>query len=237
MESLEILTPTAETYDQLQRAYKHLNTMLFQGQLPDCLLTLQRKKRTFGYFSRNRFVTDAGKRTDEIALNPAYFAVSPQKEILQTIAHEMCHMWQHHFGKPGRSRYHNQEWADKMESIGLMPSSTGKLGGAKTGDKIADYAIEAGLFDQACDALYSTGFKVTWMDSQPELIPGEPVPEFLQEGEGGGEDDQPIKDKSNRVKYTCSGCDTNVWGKPKLRIICADCKVGFDPFEGEEEAN
>lgn len=235
MENAEILVPTAETYAQLQRAYRHLNSMLFGGELPDCLLTLQRKKRTMGYFSRNRFVTEAGKKTDEIALNPAFFAVCPQKEILQTIAHEMCHMWQHHFGKPGRSRYHNQQWADKMESIGLMPSSTGKPGGEKTGDKIADYAIEGGVFDQACEALYATGFKVTWMDSQPEIPAGMPVPEFLQDGEGGEEGIQPIKDKSNRVKYTCPKCDANAWGKPMLRIICADCKVGFDPFEAIDE--
>lgn len=45
----------------------------------------------------------------------------------------------------------NEEWADKMEGIGLMPSSTGKPGGSRTGEKMADYAIEGGLFMQATD--------------------------------------------------------------------------------------
>lgn len=238
MENAEILVPTAETYGQLQVAYRHLNTSLFAGKLPDCLLTLQRKKKTMGYFSRNRFVTETGKKTDEIALNPAFFAVRAQKEILQTIAHEMCHLWQFHFGKPGRGRYHNQEWAEKMVSIGLMPSSTGLPGGEKTGDSMCDYAIEGGVFDQACDALYATGFKVTWMDSFPEMPVGMPVPEFLQnETEGNGEGgEEPIKDKSNRVKYTCPECDTHVWGKPKLRLLCVDCNSKFDPFEAAEES-
>lgn len=50
----------------------------------------------------------------------------------------MTHLWQYHFGKPGRRGYHNKEWANKMESIGLMPSSTGQPGGDKTGDKMAE---------------------------------------------------------------------------------------------------
>ena len=69
----------------------------------------------------------------------------------------MAHAWQQHFGNPGRRGYHNEEWADKMESIGLMPSSTGKLGGSRTGEKMADYAIKGGLFMQATDKLLAAG--------------------------------------------------------------------------------
>ncbi len=54
--------------------------------------------------------------------------------MLATLAHEMVHLWQHHFGKPGRGRYHNKEWAEKMKSIGLQPTTTGKDDGAETGD-------------------------------------------------------------------------------------------------------
>lgn len=31
------------------------------------------------------------------------------------------------------------------------------------------------------------------------------------------------ENRSNRLKYTCSGCGLNVWGKPQLRIKCVDC--------------
>ena len=50
----------------------------------------------------------------------------------------MVHLWQHHRGTPGRGRYHNQEWAEKMIEIGLMPTDTGKPGGRITGDHMAD---------------------------------------------------------------------------------------------------
>ncbi len=142
--------PTAQAYAELQHAFDHFNGRLFDGQLPQCLLTLQREKKTCGYFSAQRFGDQAGQRVDEIALNPAYFAVEPLQEIMQTIVHEMVHLWQFHFGKPGRGRYHNDEWADKMQAIGLMPSSTGAPGGRRTGDHMGDYMIAGGLFDTAC---------------------------------------------------------------------------------------
>lgn len=162
-------TPTRETYGELQEAYDHFNRVLFSGELPPCLITLQREKRTCGYFSPERFAHVDGTMTDEIAINPSYFAVVPLLESMQTLVHEMSHLWQHHFGKPGRGRYHNEQWASKLESIGLMPSSTGQPGGKRTGDHMADYPIKDGLFLQACASLLTSDFKLSWYDRFPAL--------------------------------------------------------------------
>ncbi len=54
-----------------------------------------------------------------------------------------------------------------MEAIGLMPSDTGKPGGKKTGEKMADYAIDGGPFMQATEALLKTDFRITWFDRHP----------------------------------------------------------------------
>lgn len=162
-------TPTRVTYAELQQAYDHFNSELFDGKLPSCLITLQREKKTCGYFSAARFAALDGSTTDEIALNPSYFAVVPLIETMQTLVHEMVHLWQHHFGQPGRGRYHNEEWAFKMESIGLMPSSTGAPGGKRTGDCMADYAMEDGHFLQATQRLLTADFKLSWYDRFPSL--------------------------------------------------------------------
>lgn len=156
--------PTEETYEEWQLAFDHFNERLFDGELPQCLITLQREKNTMGYFSFKRFANRAGRFTDEIALNPSYFAVCGVTEALQTLVHEMCHLWQYHFGRPGRGRYHNKEWADKMESIGLMPSSTGRPGGRRTGDRVSDYPIEGGIFLRSLEELKGRGFTLRWMD-------------------------------------------------------------------------
>ncbi|MDH0190268.1 SprT-like domain-containing protein [Stenotrophomonas sp. GD03993] len=158
-------TPTLAYAGELQQAFDHYNAQLFDGRLPPCLMTLQRTARTFGYFSHQRFLSAKnGVATDEIAINPQYLANFPPLEAMQTVVHEMCHMWQYHFGKPSKRSYHNKEWADKMEAVGLMPSSTGRPGGARTGEKIADYPIEGGRFLQATRQLFSEGPFLTWYD-------------------------------------------------------------------------
>ena len=199
-----ITPPTAEAYAELQQAYDHFNAQLFEGQLPHCLITLQREKKTCGYFSSKRFGNMQGELTDEIALNPSYFAAVPLVETFQTLVHEMTHLWQSHFGTPGRGRYHNAEWARKMESIGLMPSSTGKPGGLRTGDAMGDYAIEGGRFVIACEMLCTSAFRLTWYDrfvAATQLDSGEKGHAMLlSEAVGGGQRpaDQPGV-KSNLV--------------------------------------
>jgi predicted SprT family Zn-dependent metalloprotease len=149
---MQMQTPTTETYTELQQAFDHFNAQLFGGKLPPCLMTLQREKNTYGYFSAQRFVrVGEDGMTDEIALNPVYFGIRPLVEIMQTIVHEMAHLWQFHYGTPARRRYHNREWADKMEGIGLMPSNTGEPGGKRLGDSMADYPIKGGRFLVACE--------------------------------------------------------------------------------------
>ena len=112
--------PTQRTYDELRAAYDFFNAELFAGILPPCLITMQRKAKAYGYFAGGRFGTKDGQQiTDEIALNPSHFRERTTEQSLSTLAHEMVHLRQHHFGKPSRTGYHNREWARMMREIGL----------------------------------------------------------------------------------------------------------------------
>lgn len=234
------MTPSLEQFSELQKAYDHFNQALFENKLPGCLLSLQRIKRTMGFFSANRFTNTSKVVIDEIAVNPEYFAVVPLLEVMQTLAHEMVHQWQKRFGEPGRNRYHNKEWGDKMEAIGLMPSSTGKAGGSRTGDRMSDYPIEGGDFLKACDTLLTKKFRIVWYDRFPagprteeadadQLV--EPDANQLTISELAGQLDlaKPNTDKNKtlRKKYNCMNCQINVWGKSKLQIICGGCGIPF----------
>ena len=240
------MEPTATTYEELRRAFDFFNDKLFDGSLPPCLLTLQREKRTYGYFSAGRFGTRRGDTTDEIALNPEYFAVVPVIETLQTIAHEMVHLWQAHHGTPGRVRYHNAEWAAKMESIGLMPSHTGEPGGRRVGDVMADYIIPGGPFAKAVDELVGQhSFGITWFDRFTPEKPLHPVATSAAVGPitasalaiPASEGVQIVPrvhpatavNRSNRDKYSCPGCRVNAWGKPALRLACLQCGLQLVP--------
>ena len=66
--------PTKKTYDDLSTAYDFFNQRLFDGQLPRCLITLQRKSGALAFFDNRRFGTrDETEIIDEIGLNPQHF--------------------------------------------------------------------------------------------------------------------------------------------------------------------
>ena len=225
------MQPTEETYGELQTAFDHFNAVLFGNQLPGCLITLQRDSRSDGYFVPERFVNAQGEKTDEIALNPMFFAVVAPARVMQSMCHNMVHLWQAHYGTPGRRRYHNKEWAGMMESIGLMPSDTGEEGGRKVGEKMRDYVIPGRAFEEACNELLTADFTITWKDRFPDKEQLENVVAGDVEGiepnelaAMGIEMDAP-EQKSNRDKYTCPECKINAWGKPGLSLICGNCQA------------
>lgn len=201
------IKPTNETYTEFQTAYDFFNRELFNYQLPDCLITYQRQAKTKGYFADGRFEnTENGKIIDEIAMNPDYFSgenISP-KTILSTLVHEMCHLWQKYYGKPGRNRYHNREWAEMMLKVGLHPTDNGTFNGKMTGDRVSHLIVKGGRFDQVCDQLL-VNIKIAWVDRWT------------------GMDSQSGSKPKNKTKYVCPGCRLNVWGKPGINILCGNC--------------
>ena len=248
------MQPTQQIYDELQTAYDHFNNVLFDNALPDCLITLQRERRTYGYYCRDRFVSRGGTITDEIAMNPAYFGVRSIRKSLSTLVHEMVHQWQFHHGKPGRRGYHNKEWADKMDSLGLIASNTGQPGGKRVGEQMTHYIQKGGAYDQACDDLLSKKYKLSWLDRFPPHVPSSPIAAPIstddqddldddQEGDdyAVGDDEDLISpyvqlpveavNKTNRDKYRCPVCESQAWGKPGLQLICGGEGCDLAKFE------
>jgi len=198
--------PTRTTYAELQKAYDFFNRSLFKNELPPCLITLQRERSTYGYFSADRWKNNDGETTDEIALNPEHFGNRSIEDVLSTLVHEMVHLWQHHLGKPGRRRYHNKQWAEKMDAVGLGPSDTGKPGGNRTGESMSHFIVKDGGYVKSVAKLLEGGFELSWVDR------------------AGGTTRKKKKKKVFRVKYSCSKCGVNAWAKPGVKLVCGDCK-------------
>ncbi|HJT79196.1 MAG TPA: SprT-like domain-containing protein, partial [Gemmataceae bacterium] len=189
---------------------------LFGDALPQCLITLQRRAGARGYYWNKIFEARAeaagvAAETDEIALNPVHFQGRTDAEIPSTLVHEMVHLWQYHFGNPGRSRYHNREWANRMESVGLMPSDTGLPGGKRTGQRVTHYVLAGGPFDLAVRELLAGGFRLNWQSRQ------------------GDDKGRPV----SKVKYTCAKCGQNAWAKPGASLVCGFCAAAMRA-EGEK---
>ena len=175
--------PTQEIYADLQRAFQHFNDELFDGELPPCVITLQREKDTVGYFSRDRWANTEGEQRHEISMNPSYFVMQPIQVTLSNLVHDMTHMYQALHGTPGRNRYHNTEWGNLLEQkAGLMPTSTGLPGGKRKGDQMKHYIIEGGRFDESCKKLIDADFTLRWMDRFPNKIE---QPEFFTSAMSG----------------------------------------------------
>lgn len=212
MDTRTPIRPTRETYEQLQQAFDALNKALFAGDLPNCLITLQRRKKSFGYFSSARFGRADGTPADEIALNPVHFRDRPVEDVLATLAHEMTHLWQQHHGRPGRGRYHNREWADRMKAIGLKPTDTGDEDGKETGESVTQLIIEDGAFARAVAKLAAKGFALTWTEN--------PDAGDAAEKQGGGK--RRRKKSGVRQKFTCPVCALNAWAKPDAKLACGE---------------
>jgi predicted SprT family Zn-dependent metalloprotease len=212
--------PTQQTYREIQAAFDYLDLELFEGKLQAPLITYQRRKGTYGYYAEKRFGREDGGKTDEIALNPQHIAGRPIEETLATLGHEMVHLWQHHFGTSGRGGYHNAEWASVMESIGLIPSHTGKEGGKRTGDRVTQYIEPGGRFAVAVEKLLATGFTITWRE-----LPGNQLSDgkFGRSGSLSG----------LRFKFSCPDCGDAAWGKSDLYLVCGKHAKRMLPGDGK----
>lgn len=208
-------TPHDALYVTLTEAFAFFNRHLFADKLPPVIITLVVKPKSKGYFIRDRFEHIEGAApAAEIALNPSLFAERTVKESLSTLAHEMVHLWQATFGVNFPTRpYHNREWADKMLEIGLHPSDTGAPDGKETGAQITHYIEEGGKFDVLADK---------WLAMTGATLPYAALGGMITK-----------KKAASKTKYTCPICQTNVWAKPDVHLVCADCDAEFLSEDGE----
>ena len=180
---------------------------------------MQRQRGAYGYFAGQRFGTRDGEEvTDEIALNPAHFRSRTTRESLSTLAHEMCHLEQDHFGNPSRKAYHNREWAGMMKAN--RPHSERYRPARRQGNRAEGKPLHRGrrAFDRACAELEKSGFAVRYVELW-------------------GDEQARKKKAASKTKYTCPACGLNAWGKPEIHIVCGDCdeRMTADEPEGEGE--
>ena len=250
--------PTLAFYATLQRAYDHFNATLFDGKLSDCLMTLRSANRVYGYHHAKRFVSPSGDKIDELGLHPGFFTLRPAEAVLSTLVHEMVHHWQEHLGSPSPSNPHNQQWAEKMESLGLQPSHTGLPGGRRTGRTVSHFILPDGKFFVSCKALLETGFSFPWLDRHAPTTPENvaavqkaleaagisteltqpPVLTLPEEKDGSSPVFRPNPTRvSNRVKLVCPDCGAKAWVNRETAIDCGRCRVSMSPPEEKSDSH
>lgn len=196
---------TIEQYKDLGQAYAHFNKMLFDNKLPDCLITLNRKANSYGYYHHEKFQNRKDKKLmSEISLNPDNFNDREDIEILSTLAHEMTHVQQFYFGNPPRRGYHDREFSSLMYEIGLQTSSTGTPEGKATGQRMSHYIIQGGKFEIVANAFLLNGSKLHWNSRVEEK--------------------ESKERKKTREKFFCPQCHQACWGKKTAKLMCGICE-------------
>src|SRR5262245_58143092 len=126
------LAITPVEYGGLQEGFDHFNRELFSGKLPDVFITYQRKAGMTGHFAADRYsgrIGTFGKH--ELALNPDAFISQTDKQICQTLVHEMTHVW--HIRQAIRARLSQQRMG--CDDEGHWPAAIEYRDGRRQGNR------------------------------------------------------------------------------------------------------
>lgn len=230
-----IMKPSREIYTFLYRLCSMINAECFDDALPGLLITIKGKGRVFGYYKHKAHVSRNGQHVDELAVNPRLFASHGFQALLQTLGHEMTHQWQQYFGRQqSRRSYHNREFADKMISIGLIPSATGKPGGAQTGQLMDDYMAQQGPIVDLLQRLTREGVYIPWYEqlagTTDPTSAATPTQRTAYAATTPDNAATPTRPGTTRMRYTHQ-CGQNrlatVYGKPNLPLVCGHCRQNW----------
>ncbi len=214
--------PTNDQFAAYRAMWTYFNAALFGGALGHVILNFSRLARSLGFFAPERW-RDAGDQvTHEISLNPAHLKRDNAKDAASTLVHEMAHLWRHGQPNPPRNGYHDRQWADKMEALGLMPSSTAAPGGARVGYRMSHWIIPGGPFERAFEQMPAE-CHLPWTCGIDDEARGEKKSKKEKKEKEKKEKKEKEAERKVKVKYSCPDCGLNVWGRAGLRLRCEDC--------------
>lgn len=224
---------TLEVYGKFQKAIDKIEEVFFLGKdrkkFPRFVFAINNKcKSAVAFVSPNAlFDKTDGKKVQYLGINPRYLDRGTAY-VLQTLCHELCHVYEHAYIHIPRGGYHDKQWHELMISCGLEPVYMNK---SKT--SVSDKIIEGGEFEafvKAFDEENPHFFNVVeftqsvvsgWKENNPDA-------EADEEGAMADNADKPVKTYDrNKIKYICPSCNAKVWGKAGLHITCSDCGEDF----------
>lgn len=196
---------------QIEKMYNTINVDKFGGELPLPIITVQSKPGTYGHCSTSKVWRR--KDDDTYEMNIAAEALTaPIEEVIDTLIHEMIHLYCREHGIQEVSRggmYHNGRFKALAEEKGLVCEKAGQYGWNTRGtgnDALVEYAIEKG-----------------WNEIK---IGREIIGRHGINGSGTASGNAPTtggKRPSSTRKLQCPKCGCSVRATKAVRIMCMDC--------------
>ena len=230
---------SVELYKKIQYVIDEIDTRFFGGngkeKIPEIVFAINNRCNTcVTAFVQADSLYDKvnDRKLQYMAINPFYLNRDVD-DILSTICHELCHVYENAYVHIPRGGYHDKQWAELMLACGLEPIYNNK---SKT--SVHHKIIEGGAFEKFIEdfkkehddnyfniveysrIVETTTKKALGIEDGDENEDGEPKPDNA---------DKPVKKYNrNKIKYVCPKCDAKVWGKAGLHITCTDCDCEFE---------
>ncbi len=205
------------------------------GAAPECIVTVESFARGYGAFAAKSIWSDHhGRLLDQITLVVNSVTFADLKFGASLIVHELIHSVQFHKGTVSEKTrdYHNAQYRDWMQSVGLQTSKTGLPGGADVGSGMSHYIIPDGPFDREMDKILGAGFELPWMADVGVLFGNGSNSE--QEGNQNrsnaeSQSKPQITDKS-KTKFICPKCQQIARANYKAKLLCGMEECGATPM-------
>lgn len=115
----------------LEKAFDCLNQDLFNGLLPKPVITISPTKKAYGHYTCYDAWSVLSEPKREINIS-SYTTDKPIKEVVSTLVHEMCHMYNDLILQrndcSNNGRYHNKLFKSTAESHWLEVEKSSKYG-------------------------------------------------------------------------------------------------------------
>ena len=140
-------TKMSRAVSQLEHIYNSLNSDFFDEELPTPIITVQSKPGTYGHCSVAKVWQRKNDKTYEMNIS-AETLNYPIEEVIDTLLHEMCHLYcrENNIKEVSRGgKYHNKRFKEVAETHGLTCVPCGQYGWNTTpGDNLVEYALTKG---------------------------------------------------------------------------------------------
>lgn len=190
----------AELQLVLQSAFNAANRDLFGGELQKVVITAKegQRKHAYGWITLQKGWIQGKVERYEINISSEYLT-RPVVDVMCTLVHEMCHLWNIQHGIQDCSRagvYHNKAFRDCAEKHLLLVEHCAHIGYGRTSPSSAFAAW-------VHDNIGVSSFRI------------------YQKGE---EDSGEKKKKpSSTRKLVCPECGATVRATKEVNVICGDC--------------
>ena len=202
---------TSRTAGYLEKMFRVLNSHYFDGEIEEPIITIQSTPRAYGHVTVSKSWHRAdGEQRHELNIGAGTLD-RPIENVVATILHEMCHLYNIQSGVKDCSRggvYHNKRFKTAAEARDLAISYDSRIGWSITEptEALIDFILTQGWDD----------VQMGRADSYTARGTGTGRP-------GGITPPPTVKKPSSTRKLICPRCGQSVRATKTVHILCGIC--------------